>query len=182
MPNSITAESPLAQQTDEQLCEQLRTGALSERGADHATDLLLERGWAPADIPLHAAAPDLRNFGQKLWTFIADCAWGKAPLLHAMWVLGGVIMATYFVLLVALEMSRLSMVGSLVSVLWVAFSCASHSFHAFCVWRCARNARVHALGQLARIYAGAVMGIWAIGIVMSIVMMVMGWLEPVPHG
>lgn len=181
MVDLATSESSLAHLTDGQLCMQLRSGVLSEMGAKKAIDLLLERGWVPADIPAPPIMEERRSLWEKLNDFIADCAAGRASLMHAMWALGGLIGLANFFLFFAAELSRMTPVYSIFMMAWVCFIFLGNPFHGFCVWRCARNTKGYALGQLARIYAAGQLLFWGGLTLFFFIISIKEWFYPTTY-
>ena len=167
-----TVQVELERLDDNEIVDKLRSGSLTDAAAQIASSILVKRG---LDVPKAAAVDQSAvriKSGQatvvrRVWEFLRRCAGGRESLMAAYWILGAAqvlfTVALFFTYEFALSGRRVGAFVDLIGFLWVG----SMVFHAVCVWRCAKNARVYAFGQLAKVYATLQIGIWLVLVPMA---------------
>ena len=162
-----TVQSELELLEDEEILAKLRSDSLTDVAARIAASVLVKRG---REVPILTDAQRADDAGKngaipavsRLRTFIFRCAKGQSTLMAAFWFGGAGLMLFTGALLATHELIRtramVSVLVDVIGILWIV----AMVFHAVCVWRCAKNTRIYAFGQLAKVYAALQIGLWLV--------------------
>ncbi len=135
----------LEQLSSEVIAAKLKMGYFTEEAANVALKILALRGVEYSDKLVTNEETLPPPIGRRVLLFVAQCLSGNQDLSTAFWTLGGAILLFTFA---SIPIALLLGDGFLIVI-----GLAGSLLHAISVWRCAKNTKIYAFSQAAKMYA-----------------------------
>lgn len=142
-----TVRQELEKLSTEVIVAKLKMGYFTEDAANVARETLSSRGIGPIGISESTEEVLVPPLSRRVTFFVTQCLAGKANLSSAFWTLGG---ALFVLMLASIPLTLLFGDGFFVVALVIGSM--GSILHTISVWRCAKNTKLYAIGQAAKMY------------------------------